>query len=328
MTQQIQKILVCHRVGGAFGYITDGWINALRHAGFQAARWNGERASWNRFDPDLYLGCSGHRQKIPSKKARGKCKVAIHVNPYGNPSLSGIDESPQAIDWTLSQSPNIVYGYGFEKDRHFWAHWDSSNAPWVPMATAGDATKFSPSRGSHDKFDIVYLGGRWPYKAKRIDKYLIPYLLSTSRRYAVCGWGNWPPGMCRGQLDESIADEFLASGKVGPCVSEPHTGRYGIDVPERVFKVILSGAIAVHDPVPELDMILPNLIIASNPDDFASAIDRTLAMDNRSRKQLLSEQYCDVSSAHTYHHRLAGMFKAIGFDTAAQRMLAAVKKIV
>jgi len=319
------KILVCRRPQGAFGYITDGWINALRHAGFKVARWDGDKPSWTKFAPDLYLGCSGHRQKIP-QKARDRCKVAIHVNPYGT-SLPGIDETKDAIDWTLSQSPDVVFGYGFERDRHYWSTWDAYGIPWVPMACGGDATKYSPLAGSHNKFDIVYLGGRWQYKAKRLDQFLIPMLESTRRTYCVRGWGEWPNDMCDGGLEEKDAEAFLASGKVGPCISEPHTGKSGIDIPERVFKVILSGLVAIHDPVPGILKELPNLIVTHSPIEFANKVEEVLHLSPGERKILTESQFADVVGNHTYHHRLASLLKHLRFTAESELMMNAINRI-
>jgi len=320
------RILVCHKPGGAFGYITDAWINAFRHSGFTAERWDNQRASWDHFKPDLYLGCSGHRQKIPSPKARGRCKVAIHVNPQGKPSIKNIDESNEAINWTMERKPDAVFGYGFEKDRHFWEKWDQSGTQWVPMACAGDATRFSPDKSKHRNNDIIYLGGYWGYKSKRIDKFLLPAIRSIKYRCAVHGWGQWPNDMmCRGAVEERHVPSLLASGIVGPCVSEPHTGTHGIDIPERVFKISLSGTIAVHDKIPGLQHVLPNVETSG---DLCSVMDKILGMSDKERDGLARAQYADVIYNHTYHHRLSLLLQKLGFQEESGQMMVAVEDLV
>jgi hypothetical protein len=167
------RVLFCHRVGGAWGYITDGMINALRDAGCVVDRWNGDDRTWDAFAPDLYCGASGHRQQIPTLRT---CKVALHVNPYGPTKIEpNINEQLCVISAVKQIRPDAVFGYGHETDRHYWSYWDRDGMPWVPMATAGDATIFK-NEGDHSSWDIGYVGGRWTYKAKNIDAYLLPVL--------------------------------------------------------------------------------------------------------------------------------------------------------
>ncbi len=79
-------------------------------------------------------------------------------------------------------------------------------------------------------------------KAKVIDKYLVPVLKDSGLSSKVFGWGDWQDGLCSGKLPDRSVSAFFNSGRVAPCISEPHTHRYGIDLPERVFKTALCGA--------------------------------------------------------------------------------------
>jgi hypothetical protein len=323
------KVLICHRPAGAFGYITDSWINALCAIdGITVGRWDGTAESWEKFNPDLYCGASGHRQKIP--RDRGKCKIAIHVNPYGPIKVEpNINESKDALRWVKSQEPDAVYGYGLEKDREFWSYWDRDGTPWVPMACAGDATLFSPLNGAHDSYDIVYVGGRWAYKAKSMDPYLLPVFTDHSMSHLVYGWGEW--GQVMRGVNQATDDEvpgILSSGCVGPCISEPHTIRYGIDVPERVFKVILSGAIAVHDNAKDLGAVLTTVPMCVSPQKYHSTIKKLCSLDGTDRLILAAAQYKQVAKSHTYHHRLAGLLSRLGFEEEAEGLLTALGKFI
>jgi hypothetical protein len=320
------RVLICHRPGGAFGFISDSWINAMSMVpSIQVKRWDGKQGSWDNFRPDLYMGCSGHRQPIPAKSRRNSCKVVIHVNPYGPIKVQpNINEPQEAINWVKKQDPDAVFGYGLEKDRKYWSYWDRDNIPWIPMACAGDATLFNPHSGSHDK-DIVYLGGRWDYKAKSIDPYLLPVLRDRSLSHIVCGWGKWPSDLAVSQAPDSQVPSILSSAKIGPCIAEPHSIRYGIDIPERVFKVALSGTIAIHDPVANLSDALESVPVASSPDDYHEKI-KSLALSKpgtiatRARKQ-----YNEVFGKHTYHHRLSGMFMSLGLNNESRAIMNSLK---
>lgn len=315
------KVLICNRPGGAFGYITDGFYNALRDKGHTVRRWDGIESSWRSFDPDVYIGCSGHKQPIPPN--RRNCKVAIHVNPYGPVNIPGINENTDNIRWTLNQKPDAVFGYGGEHDRLLWSYWTTKhNIPWVPMPCAGDKVIFKQSSESR-QYDVVYLGGRWAYKAKTIDAYLLPALTELSKRNfksSVRGWGDWPDGVCGGPLPEDQANEFLNSGRVAPCISEAHTHSHGIDVPERVFKTALCGALPVHDAVPSLTSLLPSVVVAQTPQNFVDLCVHYAGNENERLAKLLEIQR-EVLSNHTYHHRMSALLSVLGFAQDAENMV-------
>lgn len=314
------RVLVCHRPPAAFGYISDGWINAIRAAGYVAERWDGKRESWDNFQPDLYIGCSGHRQPIPLVKERGLAKIAIHVNPYCDTNIDGINETQDAINWTLKQQPDCVFGYGHDSDRHYWGHWTSKHQiPWAPMPTAGDSTIYRDFKMLRD-IDVGYVGGYWPYKAKNLDKYLRPALddnnnelVAKSYILEARGWGDWPKMRSyKGPITDQEVTQFLNRVKVGPCVTEPHTTKWGIDLPERAFKVALCGALVVHDPVVGLERFIPSVMMAGSPEEYRKLIMNGVMYYNdtnmiaRQQKQKL-----EVLRNHTYFSRVATLFMTL-----------------
>lgn len=312
------KVLLPQRPGAAFGYITDGWMNALTDKGHTVRRWNGTENEWLEFNPDLYIGSSGHKQSIPKNR---RAKVAIHVNPYGPVLIDGINESDESINWVRDINPDVVFGYGFETDRLFWSYWtDRCSIKWVPMPTAGDKTIFNDLNDDRP-YDIVYLGGRWSYKAITIDMFLLP-ILRQNIKFKLHGWGDWPAGISSGILAESQSNAFLNSGKVAPCVSEKHTHTHGIDVPERTWKVSLCGTLAIHDSVPTLRNNFHSLLIARNPTEYKDMI-MYYSKENNSqeRKALATAQRNEVLNAHTYHHRLSLLLESIGFTNEANLMI-------
>jgi hypothetical protein len=312
------RVLLTHKPGGAYGYISESWLNTLRSAKINAMRWNGSPESWHAYDPDLYIGCSGHRQPIP----KSRTKIAIHVNPCGQKDLGQINESNESIKWTISQNPNVVFGYGFEKDRDYWSYWESKyGIKWVPMANAADITLFNKKYENNKKYDIVYVGGKWAYKSKSIDAYLLPLLTGGTLTYKLYGWGEWSHNHCSGGITDNDVPNFLSSGSVGPCISEPHTHQYGIDVPERVFKIIMSGTVAVHDNTQSLADQIPSLLIARNPAEFSDMCHYWANMPPDHIQKKSDEQRKDVLSAHTYAHRLANLFNALGFTDEAKALL-------
>ena len=108
-------------------------------------------------------------------------------------------------------------------------------------------------------------------------------------------------------------------------MSEPHTHAIGIDLPERVFKVILAGAIALHDPAANVARVLPSLPVAASPEAYLALGGRLLALDEPARRALSRRLVAEVLAGHTYHHRMAGLLAALGFPAyhrAAKRACA------
>lgn len=312
------RVSIVRRVGGAYGYITDGFISALRSKGHTVQRWDGQEASWRAFDPDVHIAASGHREPIPASR---RAKVAIHVNPYGPVDLGTINESKDAISWTIAQKPDCVYGYGWTDDTILWKYWQEKHSiPWVPMATAGDKVIFNQSPDESNKsLDLVYVGGRWAYKGISIDAYLLPILQGS---YKVHGWGEWPGSYCSGNIADDKVASFLNSGKIGPCISEPHTQKYGIDVPERMFKVALCGTLVLHDPVPGLQKFMPSVVMADSPAKFKELYNYYTRPENAAERiRVAAKQKEEVLGSHTYHHRMSTLLSALGFHQEAAGML-------
>jgi hypothetical protein len=317
----MKKILLTNRPGGAWGYITDSFANALRDKGHEVRRYDGQLDSWISFDPDLYIGCSGHKQEIPKSHT---AKIAIHVNPFGPIDISGINEKQSTIDWVEAQKPDVVFGYGFASDKIYWDYWTSKlGIRWVPLPTAADKVLFKDLQLPRD-LDVVYLGGRWPYKSLTIDSFLLPVLTDKAIKSELYGWGDWPPGASKGILPEDKVTAFLNRGLVGPCLSEVHTQKHGIDLPERVWKLILCGVLAIHDPVPAAK---PNLdsahvIMSSDPTEFKEMVLHYCSPSNKNERQQIADmQKSAVLSKHTYHHRISDLFASIGWAEESLDMI-------
>jgi len=317
------RILLLHHVGGAFGYISDGYINAFKAAGCEVQRWDGGYSSWKDFNPDLYIGCSGHQQNIPDKSSRGKCKVVIHVNPYCDINIEpSINENPKIIAWVNSQQPDAVFGYGHETDVKYWRFWqEKSNIEWIPMPTGVDATIFKPNFNNDKQYDMVFIGGRWSYKAQNLDKYILPILQSTRITTSLGGWGGWPNDLPitknYGVINSGDVQAAIQNAKIGPCVSEPHTTKYGIDLPERIFKVAFCGTLVIHDNVVGLRKYMHDVLVAENPEQFHDLIYRfaNKSMDNL-RLKIARSQALQVAETHTYFSRMLTMCKVLKLKNA------------
>lgn len=318
------RILCCNPNGGAFFYVTKGWEAAFKALGHQFERWNGTDAHLKSYKPHMYLGCSGWRQNFPkwAKDAYGT-RVAIHVNPWGSTSLQPkhINEAQGAIDWVTAQNPDFLYCYGIEADiKHMWNKWESNICAVIPMPTGGDAVTYHPvAVDPKYKCDVGFVGGRWAYKAKNINKYLMPVFNKLNSQ--VYGWGGWPKGKpltYRGGIEDQHVNKIFSSAKVCPSIVEPHTTTFGIDIPERMFKIPLAGGFTVLDPCAGIERLVSRDVfpIAKNPSHYLDLIAYYVKND-KIREDLKKKQRLAIMKDHTYFSRIQGFLKFGRFSTEA-----------
>lgn len=331
------KVLCCKPPGGAFHHITRSWGAAFSALGHQFARWDGNRKSWERFKPDLYLGSSGHMQPIPQDlRKRFGTKIGIHVNPYGKVPLvpihgANINEPTKSIVWLKRISPDFVFGYGLQDDEGtYWGHYKRKlGIPWYGVPNAGDMLHFYEDYDKSLECDIGFVGGRWPYKAHNLDQYLVPVLKKHS--YRCYGWGGWE-GICKySKLPDKtdIDRKLFSTAKISPSICEPHTTKYSIDWPERIFKVPLTGGFTISDNISGFDRYLPTDIfpMAASPKQFKSLVNHYLT-NEQERKEMASKQKKYILDNHTYFDRVKTFLRAGGFKDEARKVAGVKEKLI
>jgi hypothetical protein len=319
------KVMVIKPTGGAFNFITLGFINAFKDIGIEAVYWDGSPQQIINYKPDLVINASAWKKEIP-KQIRGSLKLAIHVNPYSQNRLqlvhgNDINEPQGTINWVLSQKPDVVFGYGYKDDAEkYWGYWASKHGiQFIGLPCAGDVKEYYPSNSQPN--DLVYFGGRWSFKAHKLDKWLLPVVDSIGME--IKGWGGWE-GIkgYSGKIPENDSGrKFLASSKVCPCICEPHTSIYGIDIPERVFKVSLCGSLPIMDFVPGFNRYYETYIMAKDPSEYLEII-KKYAKDTKyeeERKKLTNIIRKETLRNHTYHNRMKDLCKNLGFNDIVKK---------
>lgn len=323
------NILCCNPDGGAFLYITRGWEDAFRSLGHSFLRWNGSGEQFRQFKPDIYLGCSGWRQIVPPwAKQEFGTKIGIHVNPWGStvlkalPGEPDINESLDARKWTIAQKPDFLYCYGFSADiAHMWDQWTIQyGVPVIPMPTAGNSIIHQPAAISPNHVcDVGFIGGKWPYKSMNIDKFLVPVLKEF--KSIIYGWGGWQGfPQWRGPGADGDVNTLFSSAKVCPSIVEPHTTRYGIDIPERMFKVALGGGFTICDPVANLGRVvnLDNFPMADSIRNYRDLVHHYIINDDF-RNQRKKLQRIEILTNHTYLNRIQNVLRVCGYPGQAEQ---------
>lgn len=290
-----KKILIWNNPSGALYYICEGLINALRYNNHIVKLYNNNINEWIDFNPDIYIGNSHpcYRQKLPSYELRKNCKIVMGVcfNRY----------TPDRIEYLKNTNTDLIYFYGYEKDSKLYQPWINIY-PTMYNLIAGDSTKYF--KGTNNKYDFGFVGG-YAHKRFRLDELLLP-ILSNYSNYKIYG-SNWPRNLQITKLDNNNEAKFLSECKILVCISESQSIQYGIDIPERVYKAILSGALVIHDNVFEIEKIISDIVIFNNCNELKEKIDYYLLNEDE-RKEKANKQYNTVINNYTYFNVIERMF--------------------
>lgn len=309
------KIFLWKNPSQATYYWHRGIINALKVLGHEIKIYNGNIEEWFSFNPDIYIGNNdpSYKQNIPSKEKRGKCKIVMGI-------CRGAERNSQKKQYIENSKIDVFYCNGFNKpnDVGYWNYW-ISRYPCMFHIQGGDSTFYKKNENIKKKYDFGYVGGYWKQKAQTIDKMFLP-ILKYYKNYKIYGTGNkgWPNNLSSGRIGEKDEATFLSSCKIIPCFSEPHTHTTGIDIPERMYKAALSGALVLHDNVKDIHKIFPNIITFNSASDLKDKIDYYLNHDEE-RIKLAEEQRQYILKNHTYLHRIKKMFKVLKIQEEVDR---------
>ena len=218
---------------------------------------------------------------------------------HGFPQLSSPDWHRERI---VSSQPRFLFTMSPQSRLGYYEGWRRLGAGVHSLPLACDLSLYGapdPSARFAD-VEVGFVGGFWPYKARQFDLYLKPH----AARMTVFGYSAWPYGRYGGQLPLEQEASLYAQAKVSPVINEPHVCAMGIDINERVFKVLGAGGLAVTDACSgyrdwfAADELLVPDSLAHFHELVAAALrgDPALAgLRERGRRAVLAR--------HTYRHR-------------------------
>jgi hypothetical protein len=132
------------------------------------------------------------------------------------------------------------------------------------------------------------------------------------------GWGGWKgvKQYCGVLPYNDSGRVFLSSALVCPCICEPHTTVYGIDIPERFFKIALCGSLPILDSIAGFKRYCDKYLMADNPSQYYDLITK-YALDSNYINEginIAKEIRLEVLKKHTYHHRMRDLCKCLGLE--------------
>lgn len=335
------KILISSDGIHAHYYQRASWLNAFKACGFTVGMWDCKNISafdvFDEFEPDIFLGQSYNLNEslIKCIYERPHLKVGLRSGDWGDHEES-VDKTLYNILYCSNTEKNILKRLKDETGKPDFVHihytQDSVEKTHNHFRTIGiepkslmmcaDTISYSnPKFDSNLKCDIGFIGGYWPYKGLVIDKYLFPLLQNISE-YNVKIFGNqpWPINQYCGFIEDNKVKDLFASAKICPNLSEPHAQTFGIDVNERIFKVLYCGGFCVSDYVESYNIFGDGVVMAKSPEEFKSKIDHYLNNENE-RKEISSIGKKIVENNHTGFHRAASIMDYFGIESAKEKIL-------
>lgn len=156
--------------------------------------------------------------------------------------------------------------------------------------------------------DVAFVGSYRPEKQALLNRFVLPLL----DRYKVklFGLGRWCVPQHLGLISDQDLPDLYASARVCLNISE---GRFG----ERAFQIIgCGGACVSYDEGGESFVKTWKFSSVEGLQDRIRSVWGT-------RKSYLLRLRDEVLENHTYYHRVASMFKGIGLDREAEKVLSA-----
>jgi hypothetical protein len=232
-----------------------------------------------------------------------------YFREHGLPSQAW---SPHLRRCILSTEPRFLFTMSHSSRFEYYAGWLNAGARLVSLPLACDTHVYAPAPVAVPEFtgiDVAFVGGYWNYKARQLDRYLQP----LADRLHVFGYTPWPYGEFGGELPAAQEPALYAQARLCPVINEPHVALMGVDINERVFKVLGSGGLALTDATPGYRawFSADELLVPESVDDFRALAQAALsdpdAMQHRRQRGLQA-----VLDRHTYAHRALEFMRQMG----------------
>lgn len=315
-------------------YVRTGWGRALATGGHDFRFWKRDQKSafdaFSEFEPDWYIGTTYDldRAIIKCIKARPNMKVTLFASAWGD-LVDKLDRKEFPIVYvselekkTLAQlkketgKPDYVFIHVSDKFLEpTMGNWRSIGIEPVGIMNGVDLHAFLGAQVRENlKCDIGFVGGYWPYKARNLDKYLLP-LCDGEFDIKIFGNTAWPVAQWLGPCTEQQNRDLTVSARVCVNVSEPHS-HLGFDLIERCFRVPAAGGLLVSDYVEEMKEVYGDIIpMAKTPLGM-----RTLIKDlvYSSERQKIIDKSRKIAILHnSYYNRTEKMLKHLKLDKEA-----------
>jgi hypothetical protein len=328
--------VLCEYSPGGSSFVRSAWGRVFRACGHDFRFWVPETKSafdaFAEFEPELYIGTTYGLPNAVIKclKARqGRIRTILFASAWG-PWIADLDKAKYPVVVVTDDEkrgveqvrPDFVFIHAHGKYLEgTMSGWSEIGVPYRGVLNAADLYIYLGGQFRPEfECDIAFVGGRWPYKARNIDRYILP-LCEKSKGLRAKVFGNtvWPVGQYLGTVRDEEVKDIFCSALVCPSVSEPHSTDLGWDVIERPFKVLASGGFCVGDFVQEArDLFAEDeLPMGRSPEEFEALIHHFIK-DRYLAAEIAAKGRAKVLTRHTYHDRVAQFFTDLGMPHEAK----------
>lgn len=322
------KFLCLFKDSGEY-YRLQGFGNALISQGHEFAFWNHKvKPAFDVFDeynPDVFIGTTYDLTQglIQCIAERPHMKVVLKGGNWG-PMDRFIDRNEYPILFASTQEiqviaqlkqitgkPDFIMCHYHPDDvEDTMSDWRKIGCEPLGVMNAADAQEYVSGEFRPELVsDIAFVGGYWPYKARNLNRFIVP-LCDPVGQYRIKIFGNqqWPVAQYLGQIDTGFVRHIFASANVCPNVSEPHSNKFGFDIIERPFKIAAAGGFCVSDHVKSLfDKVFTKGEVPcfKTPEELRKLVDHFILPENADeRNSYVNAAFKTVMNGHTYNHRM------------------------
>lgn len=340
--------ILCEYCDCGPSFVRSGWGKVFQAMGHQFVFWQPELKPafdvFNEYEPDLFIGTTFGLDRAIYKciASRPQMKVILYasawgdlidqINPIEYPIIIASDKEKLTLEKLKKETgkPDFVFLHYHDNwiDRTLGG-WRSIGIEPVSMMNAADTFDYYPGVVQEKfKCDLAFVGGYWPYKAKNLDKWIVP-LCYGKHKIKIFGNQPWNVPQYLGYVDNMDVRDIFASASICPNVSEPHSTTFNFDIIERPFKILSCGGFCISDYVQssEEDVFGDCIPHAKTTQEFNDMIDYYLKNpEKRFEKSQKGRQL--VLRSETYFDRVSVAFAHLGMEKESLRCLEVKNKYV
>jgi spore maturation protein CgeB len=330
--------------------IANGYKNAFEKCGHEVRFYNPQQSALdqlNLYNPDLFIGTTYGLTRAICKyiTTHPNMKVILRASDWGDYTDS-IDlkryeilvanNEEKTLLHTLKEltgKPDFIYNHYHDNYIHkTHKHWEENRQKVVSLLLAADITQYT--NGQYNKevaSDICFIGSYHPYKARNLDRYIIPLCYPVGRyNVKIFSTWHWPVSQYCGSIPTHINKHVLKSAKICLNISEPHSTDLGYDIIERPFYLLSNKCFCLSDYVQSMqEDVFDNGEIPSckTPEEFFDAIN--FYINNEGEKQrCINKGYQRIIGEHTYFHRVMKIFQELNLPEDANNVQKRYNKYV
>lgn len=307
---------------------------AFNYCGHECELWDITGKSpfdvFNEYEPDIFIGQTYNinRALIKCIYSRPHLKVIMkagensifsdNLDRAKYPILIADDREKYLIEMLLEKTgrPNFLFVH-YHPDYINQTHGRWTEDYGIPVYSLMNAADiFNYTGGTYrEEFScqVAFVGGYWGYKAKTLDKYMLPLCQPNSEIHVkIFGNQPWPVPQYCGHVETHHVRDIFSSALICPNLSEVHSQAFGYDLIERPFKLLSNRSFVICDDVAGFRDLFPDgMVYTSTPQEFIDKVRYYIAHPDE-RYPIIEKGYQAVIKDHTYISRVKSIFENLG----------------